>query len=208
MPINYKAQRLLLKRGSGSPSSIFYEGEPIYDYLNKTLYIGNQGGSGSGYGSPVASYSAYTASSTMLVSQSTNVAASLKLFESSSNGSNYVTITSPTSLTENITLTLPNQTGTSGQFLKTSGSGTLIWGDETDTLDSITDRGNTTTNTLNVGSIVSTGSVTSGGYQLVNGVPTFIQDTQPTLSQLNGLTKYIWWDTSDGNLTLWVEDGN
>lgn len=32
----------------------------------------------------------------------------------------------------------------------------------------------------------------------------FIQDTQPVTSA----TKYLWWDTSDGDLTLWIEDGS
>ena len=39
------------------------------------------------------------------------------------------------------------------------------------------------------------------------GSPTFIQTTQPTIGQLNGATKYAWWDTSGGDLTLWIEDG-
>jgi len=39
------------------------------------------------------------------------------------------------------------------------------------------------------------------------GVPTFIQTTQPTNAQLNGATLYAWWDTSGGDLTLWIEDG-
>lgn len=35
------------------------------------------------------------------------------------------------------------------------------------------------------------------------GVPTFIQTSAPT-----GVTKYVWWDTSDADsLTLWIEDG-
>lgn len=35
----------------------------------------------------------------------------------------------------------------------------------------------------------------------------FVQPTAPTAGQLNGATTYVWWDTSGGNLTLWVEDG-
>jgi hypothetical protein len=42
----------------------------------------------------------------------------------------------------------------------------------------------------------------------VNYIPTFIQDTPPTIQQLNGSTKYQWWDITDGNLTLWIETGN
>jgi hypothetical protein len=39
------------------------------------------------------------------------------------------------------------------------------------------------------------------------GSPTFIQATQPTSGELGGATKYAWWDTSGGDLTLWIEDG-
>lgn len=39
------------------------------------------------------------------------------------------------------------------------------------------------------------------------GVPTFIQATQPTIKELAGYAKYAWWDTSGGDLTLWIEDG-
>jgi hypothetical protein len=40
-----------------------------------------------------------------------------------------------------------------------------------------------------------------------SGSPTFIQATQPTSGELGGATKYAWWDTSGGDLTLWIEDG-
>jgi hypothetical protein len=39
------------------------------------------------------------------------------------------------------------------------------------------------------------------------GSPTFIQTAQPTSGELGGATKYAWWDTSGGDLTLWIEDG-
>lgn len=39
------------------------------------------------------------------------------------------------------------------------------------------------------------------------GAPTFIQSTQPTSGQLLNATQYLWWDTSGGDLTLWIEDG-
>lgn len=45
-------------------------------------------------------------------------------------------------------------------------------------------------------------------FSQINGVPTFIQNTQPTPSELGGSNKYLWWDTSGGNITLWIEDGN
>ena len=59
-----------------------------------------------------------------------------------------------------------------------------------------------------VGDVKVSGIVTTSAGQLVNGVPTFIQNTQPSSQQLNGLNKYQWWDTSGGNLTLWIETGS
>lgn len=40
-----------------------------------------------------------------------------------------------------------------------------------------------------------------------SGSPTFIQTTQPSAGQISGLTTYAWWDTSGGDLSLWIEDG-
>lgn len=54
--------------------------------------------------------------------------------------------------------------------------------------------------------------ITTAGPQGPQGipapaVPTYIQSTQPTVSELAGYVKYAWWDTSGGDLTLWIEDG-
>jgi hypothetical protein len=35
----------------------------------------------------------------------------------------------------------------------------------------------------------------------------FIQDSAPTAEQLAGASRYQWWDTSGGALTLYIEDG-
>ena len=45
------------------------------------------------------------------------------------NGSNYLTLKASGSLSSNVTLTLPVDDGTTGQFLKTDGSGVLSWSD-------------------------------------------------------------------------------
>ena len=45
----------------------------------------------------------------------------------------------------------------------------------------------------------------SGGSFI--GDPSFIQATTPTAGQLDGATRYAWWDTSGGDITLWIEDG-
>ena len=71
-----------------------------------------------------------------------------------------------------------------------------------------------------IGNVISAGTVTAiqfsgGGASLTNvsavtastvtnfGIPTYIQPSKPTAAS----AKYAWWDTSGGNLTLWIEDG-
>lgn len=65
------------------------------------------------------------------------------------------------------------------------------------------------TSTVVTDTATNTVELTTPGPQgaAAPGSPTFIQTTQPTLTQLNGFTTYAWWDTSGGDLTLWIEDG-
>lgn len=70
--------------------------------------------------------------------------------------------------------------------------------------------GRTGSITLSAGDISGLATVaTSGNYgDLINRPdPVFIQATQPTTAQLAGATRYSWWDTSGGKLTLWIEAG-
>src|SRR5690606_33596453 len=55
----------------------------------------------------------------------------LRFYEDAANGSNYVGFKAPSTLSSNITYTLPATDGTTGQALKTNGSGELSWGDVT-----------------------------------------------------------------------------
>ena len=57
---------------------------------------------------------------------------SLGFKEDSANGTNYVAFQAPASVAANVTWTLPDADGTTGQFLQTDGSGTLTWADEAD----------------------------------------------------------------------------
>lgn len=68
----------------------------------------------------------------------------------------------------------------------------------------------THTGTQSVGTITGLATVaTSGNYGDLTSRPdpVFIQATQPTTAQLAGATRYSWWDTSGGKLTLWIEAG-
>ena len=49
----------------------------------------------------------------------------VKLYEDTDNGTNYVELKAPASIASNVSLTLPNADGTTGQALTTNGSGTL-----------------------------------------------------------------------------------
>lgn len=51
----------------------------------------------------------------------------INLYEGFSNGSNYIGIKAPNSLSADTTYTLPTADGTSGQVLSTNGTGTLSW---------------------------------------------------------------------------------
>ena len=80
------ANRLQFKRGTTTPGTIFYEGEPIYDKSGKVLYVGDDGGTGTGAGSVVASASAYSAVAEILNQATASGAGSIKLYEDTDNG--------------------------------------------------------------------------------------------------------------------------
>ena len=141
------ANRLQLKRGTGAPGTIFYEGEPVYDKSGKVLYVGNDGGSGSGAGSAVASAGAYSAVTEILNQASSTASGFIKLLEDTDNGNHNVSLKAPASIASNYSLVLPDGTGSDGQVLKTDGSGNLAWVNQTSGFSgfSITDGSNTET---------------------------------------------------------------
>lgn len=53
--------------------------------------------------------------------------AALQLREQTGNGSNYVALTAPDSVSTNVTWKLPDADGSGGEFLQTDGSGNLTW---------------------------------------------------------------------------------
>lgn len=64
--------------------------------------------------------------------------ASLRLYEQTTNGTNYVQLQPPAALAASYTLTLPVDDGTSGQLLSTDGSGVLSWTSITGSVTSVT----------------------------------------------------------------------
>lgn len=148
------ANRLQLKRGTSAPGTIFYEGEPIYNKTDKVLYVGDDGGTGTGAGSPIASANAYASVLEMLYKTSSTDSGSIRLYEDTDNGTNYVAIAASTLIGSNFTLRLPNSAGSDGQVLKTDGAGNLSWVSQTSGFSgfSISDGSNTSaindTNTI------------------------------------------------------------
>ena len=139
------ANRLQLRRGTGAPGGVFHEGEPVYDKSGKVLYVGDDGASGSGNGSAVASASAYSSVVEILNQASSTSAAFIKLLEDTDNGNHNVSLKAPAAIASNYSLVLPDGTGSANQVLKTDGSGNLDWVDQNVgyTGFSITDGSNT-----------------------------------------------------------------
>jgi len=120
------ANRLQLKRGSGAPGSIFYAGEPMYDESGKILYVGDNGGTGTGAGSSIASNLTYETVLQMLDRADAAAAGAVKFYEDTDNGTNLVTLSGPAALDADYTITLPTAGPASAdQILKTDGSGNL-----------------------------------------------------------------------------------
>ncbi len=79
-----------------------------------------------------------------------------RFYESNGNGTNYMALKAPASVSGNVVLTLPDGDGSANQVLQTDGSGQLSWGeartnDVTDGDTSITVNGTSDTITYNVG---------------------------------------------------------
>jgi len=119
------ANRLQLRRGSNAPGSIFYEGEPIFDLSDKALYVGDNGATGTGAGTSIASAETFLASLQILTRATTSTAGAVNLYEDADNGTNKVQLIAPASLSGDVTLILPSDDGDNGQLLKTDGSGNL-----------------------------------------------------------------------------------
>ena len=149
------ANRLQLKRGSGAPGGIFYEGEPIYDKSGKVLYVGNDGAGGSGAGSSIASADAYSSVLQILNKASSTSSGNIRLYEDADNGTNYVAVAASALIASNYTLTLPNGTGTDGQVLKTDGSGNLSWVNQTSGYSGFDISDGSTSQTISSGNTIT-----------------------------------------------------
>jgi hypothetical protein len=120
---------LQLRRGTSTPGSIFYAAEPVYNTTGKILYLGDAGGSGSGAGSAVASASAYATTTEMLVKSVASTSTGQVVLKDSQASQNTVTLTVPSTVTANYSLTLPVAVpaAATGYFLTSNTSGATSW---------------------------------------------------------------------------------
>ena len=63
----------------------------------------------------------------VLVEATASQQGELRLYEDTDNGSNYMGFSAPAAITASLALLLPDGDGSSGQYMKTNGSGTLAW---------------------------------------------------------------------------------
>ena len=75
------------------------------------------------------------------VGNGSSTGGSLKLYEDSDNGTNFVALKSPNAVTSDTTFTLPDGDGSSGQFIRTNGSGQLEFATVVSSLSLAADSG-------------------------------------------------------------------
>ena len=106
------------------------------------------------------------------VGNGSSTGGSLQLFEDSDNGSNFVAIKAPNAVTSDTTFTLPDGDGSSGQFIRTNGSGQLEFATVVSSLSLAADSGSNDS--------FSTGETLTftGG----EGIDTTVSDNQITIA--------------------------
>ena len=152
------ANTLQLKRGSGAPGSIFYEGEPIFDKTGKILYVGDANGAGSGAGTSIASGYTYSSALEMLTKAAASSAGAIKFKETTTNGVKYIGLSAPADVSNTTTFVLPDGDGFANQVLKTDGSGNLGF---TTVTSSFTLSDGSTTDTFSTGGTLTFSGTTN-----------------------------------------------
>ena len=167
------AKRLQLRRGSGSPGELFFEGEPLFDKDGKILYIGDKedpAGIGTTSGSAIASAETYESSSQMLNRASSGSAGEVKFYQDTDQGTHYVGLAASVGLASTLTFVLPSNYGADGQALKSDGNGGLSFGDVSVGFSSLQDDTNPVLGSnldLNSNNIVGTGITIDGSSGII-----------------------------------------
>ena len=96
---------------------------------NNSLVLGNTNVN-VGIGTSTPGQKLDIANGNVILSNSSGSVGSLRFQEQAVNGSNYIAFRAPNSIASDVTWTLPDADGTSGQVLTTNGSGTLSWAND------------------------------------------------------------------------------
>ena len=177
-----------IKRSTGSAApttSDLAQGELAYSMdasnsgASAILYVESQDSGGSAviqklggkYYTDILDGSAPTPSD-FKVGNGNSTGGSIKLYEDTDNGTNFTALKAANSITTDTTYVLPSADGTSGQFLKTDGSGNLSFGTVTSSLSLAADSGSN--DTFNTG---ETFTFTGG-----EGIDTTVSDNAITIA--------------------------
>jgi len=137
----------------------------------------------------------------LLVGNSSTIGGTIKFNEGTNNGTNFIGLKSPNSVSSTVTFTLPGSDGSNGQVLQTDGSGNLTFGDAASTLTLVDDSSTSvsislTTDTLSLLGGTGISSTASG-----DTVTFAIDNTVATLTGTQTLTnKTI--DTANNTITI------
>ena len=132
--------------------------------------------------------------------ETTSTGSGLNLVEGTSNGSDFITLKSPDSLSGIATYTFP-ESPTDGYFLKTNSTGTLSWAEVVSTFDIDADSG--TKDTVSTGATITFAGGTNVNTAVTDDTITINLDDNPSVTNLNvsGIT------TLAGNVNL-GDDGS
>src|SRR6056300_71335 len=108
----------------------------------------------------------------IFIGNNASTGGTLKLNEGTNNGTNFIGLKAPNSVTTSTTFTLPDGDGSNGQFLKTDGSGNLSFGTVSSTITLAADSGDNDTYTTG-----STLTFTGG-----TGIDTTVSDDTITIA--------------------------
>ena len=157
---------LQFKRGAFSNLPALKAGEPGFTTDKYDFYIGLDN---------TLSNNKFFGSTRYWLKETTTTGSGLNLVEGTNNGTDYITIQSPGSLTGIVTYTLPGANGASGTFLREDGSGGLSWSSSFFELSNTTLTGITTV----------TGLLDVDAESDFSGITTFSNTTNNTLGDEN-----------------------